>query len=126
MFRACELKDQTYKKTRTLHFSELYGDVFHGVAVRGRRNSPDLNPDISTSYFQRAVLSGWRFLRLPRRRLSCLDSAFFVELPCDPDCPVQTPNRASGLKWEKMAEKCVLAPPGKGGKNGRKWENGHF
>ena len=22
MFRACELKDQTYKKTRTLHFSE--------------------------------------------------------------------------------------------------------
>ena len=22
MYRACELKDQTYKKTRTLHFSE--------------------------------------------------------------------------------------------------------
>ena len=22
MFRACELKDQTYKKTRTLHFSD--------------------------------------------------------------------------------------------------------
>ena len=24
MFRACELKDQTYKKTRTLHFSEKH------------------------------------------------------------------------------------------------------
>ena len=24
MFRACELKDQTYKKTRTLHFSEFW------------------------------------------------------------------------------------------------------
>ena len=23
MFRACELKDQTHKKTRTLHFSEI-------------------------------------------------------------------------------------------------------
>ena len=23
MFRACELKDQTYKKTRTLHFSDF-------------------------------------------------------------------------------------------------------
>ena len=23
MYRACELKDQTYKKTRTLHFSDL-------------------------------------------------------------------------------------------------------
>ena len=25
MFRACELKDQTYEKTRTLHFSEICG-----------------------------------------------------------------------------------------------------
>ena len=29
MFRACELKDQTYKKTRTLHFSELCGFPEH-------------------------------------------------------------------------------------------------
>ena len=25
MYRACELKDQTYKKTRTFHFSDLGG-----------------------------------------------------------------------------------------------------
>ena len=27
MFRACELKDQTYKKTRTLHFSEKLPEI---------------------------------------------------------------------------------------------------
>ena len=42
MFRACELKDQTYKKTRTLHFSESrglgvfksrFGDLSRGFRV---------------------------------------------------------------------------------------------
>ena len=34
MYRACELKDQTYKKTRTLHFSEKRKDpYFHDVRV---------------------------------------------------------------------------------------------
>ena len=42
----------------------------------------------------------------------------FLESPeiCDADCPLQTPNRASGPKWEKMAEKWILALPGKRGK----------
>ena len=65
------------------------------------------------------------------KKSSC---AFFVPYSCDPDCPVQTPNRASGPKWEKMAEKWILAPRGKKGKNGRKmgklaekWvKNGNF
>ena len=43
-----------------------------------------------------------------------------VWLSCGPDCPVQTPNRASGPRWKKMAEKWILAPPGKKrGENGR-------
>ena len=28
MFRACELKDQTYKRTRTLHFSDIKSRKF--------------------------------------------------------------------------------------------------
>ena len=55
-------------------------------------------------------------------------------LHCDPDCPVQTPFRASRPKWEKMAEKSILAAPGTRGKNGRnigqtwvkKWPFSHF
>ena len=38
MYRACELKDQTYKKTRTLHFSEkqlLQGPLNGGVSNGG-------------------------------------------------------------------------------------------
>ena len=31
MYRACELKDQTYKKTRTLHFSERFNSGEHPV-----------------------------------------------------------------------------------------------
>ena len=31
LYRACELKDQTYKKTRTLHFSELHASVQNGA-----------------------------------------------------------------------------------------------
>ena len=30
MYRACELKDETYKKTRTLHFSEIRADFREG------------------------------------------------------------------------------------------------
>ena len=38
MFRACELKDQTYKKTRTLHFSDQGGGgradfIFMGAGI---------------------------------------------------------------------------------------------
>ena len=36
MFRACEFKDQTYKKTRTLHFSEILGEAKPGgLQTRG-------------------------------------------------------------------------------------------
>ena len=34
MYRACELKDQTYKKTRTLHFSELVQTSEYNVKIR--------------------------------------------------------------------------------------------
>ena len=38
MFRACELKDQTYKKTRTLHFSDFVQTGLEGHAfVDGER-----------------------------------------------------------------------------------------
>ena len=55
----------------------------------------------------------------------------FAGLSSNPDCPPQTPNRAFGPKWKKMAEKWILAPKGeKGGKNGRqmgqKWPFSHF
>ena len=53
---------------------------------------------------------------------------------CDPDCPVQTPNRASGPKWGKNGRKMDFGPTEKKGekwpKNGKmdlKWvKNGHF
>ena len=35
MFRACELKDQIYKKTRTLHFSDKYGSGHSGIEGGG-------------------------------------------------------------------------------------------
>ena len=37
---------------------------------------------------------------------------------CDPDCPVQTPNRASGPKWKKNGRKIDF---GRNGKKGKKW-----
>ena len=37
---------------------------------------------------------------------------------CNPDCPVQTPNRASGPKWEKNGRKMDFGPTGK---KGQKW-----
>ena len=37
---------------------------------------------------------------------------------CNPDCPVQTPNRASGPKWGKKGRKWILAPPEE---KGEKW-----
>ena len=39
---------------------------------------------------------------------------------CTPDCPVQTPNRASGLKWEKSGRKMDFGPPPPREK-GEKW-----
>ena len=56
---------------------------------------------------------------------------------CDPDCPVQTPNRASGPKWEKNGRKMDFGPTGKKGeewpkngkigrKMGQKWPFSHF
>ena len=39
-------------------------------------------------------------------------------LNCNPDCPLQTPNRASGPKWEKNGRKMDLAPPET---KGKKW-----
>ena len=40
MFRACELKDQTYKKTRTLQFSEELSPRFESQAFIGDQISP--------------------------------------------------------------------------------------
>ena len=37
MHRACELKDQTYKKTRTLHFSEYVIILVLPVQTRNMR-----------------------------------------------------------------------------------------
>ena len=46
---------------------------------------------------------------------------------CDPDCPLQTPNRAFGPKWEKNGRKMDFGPTAKEGeKMAEKWENGHF
>ena len=43
--------------------------------------------------------------------------------PCDPDCPVQTPNRASGPKWGKNGREMDFGPTRKKGpKMAQKWE----
>ena len=41
-------------------------------------------------------------------------------MSCDPDCPVQTPNRAAGPKWGKNGRKMDF---GSTGKKGEKWPN---
>ena len=40
---------------------------------------------------------------------------------CDPGCPVQTPNRASGPKWEKNGRKMDFGPTRKKEKMAEKW-----
>ena len=45
---------------------------------------------------------------------------------CDPGCPVQTPNRASGPKWEKNGRTMGSGPTRKKGENGRKMGNWPF
>ena len=50
-------------------------------------------------------------------------SCRFLFWGCDPDCPVQTPNQASGPKREKNVRKMDFGPTGK---NGQKIGNGHF
>ena len=52
-----------------------------------------------------------------------VDLLQFCSKICNPDCPVLTPNRASGANWEKMAKKWTLAHREK---MAEKWENGHF
>ena len=47
MYRACELKDQTYKKTKTLHFSER-GHI-HQTALLQNRIRKDLDHVMNAS-----------------------------------------------------------------------------
>ena len=62
---------------------------------------------------------------------------FSRKYACDPDCPVQTPNRASGPKWEKNGRKMDFGPTRKKGKKrpkngkigtkmGQKWSFSQF
>ena len=50
MFRACELKDQTYKKTRTLQFSDIYKVGSIPDSICGMRNLDLLH--LGTNRFQ--------------------------------------------------------------------------
>ena len=49
MFRACELKDQTYKKTRTLHFSDLLRAMGFLVSQHGEVGAIPPPPFLSVS-----------------------------------------------------------------------------
>ena len=57
---------------------------------------------------------------------SLLVRVIFLILGLRSRLPCTDPFRASGPKWEKMAEKWILAQPGKRGENGRKMGNPPF
>ena len=96
MFRACELKDQTYKKTRTLHFSECWGMFIFEAIERERSFLSILGP--SGVRGRREDLS---FFLAHRNR-----SDFFSICDCDAHRRAQESQRFP--RQEKAALHCDL------------------